>query len=102
MANTTATCTNCKKQFVTIEQEEKFLKEKSLPLPAQCPSCRQMRRLKLRGERALYKTTCQKCGKEIIVSYDPKTTENMILCKKDYEQYFMENDPIVKEPLSEV
>lgn len=99
MANNVITCSNCKKRFTTIEQEEKFLKDKDIPLPTQCPSCRQIRRLKLRGERALYKTNCQKCGKEIVVSYDPKTTENTILCKKDYEQYFLENDPIVKEPL---
>lgn len=99
MANITNTCLKCEKRFLIIETEQKFLQDKGLPLPAHCPSCRQLRRLKLRGERSLYKTKCQKCDKEIIVSYDPKTVQNMILCKKDYEQYFLENDPIITDPL---
>lgn len=56
----------------------------------------------LRGERSLYKTKCQKCGKEIIVSYDPEKVKNMILCKTDYEKYYEENDPIISAPLPEV
>lgn len=101
--NQTQTCTKCGKQFITIEQEQKFLQDKNLPLPQNCPSCRQRRRLMLRGaERALYKTTCQKCGKEIIVAYDPAKVTNTILCKKDYDQYFLENDNIIKEPLPEI
>ncbi len=99
--NTTQTCKTCSKQFLVIDLEKKFLDEKGLPLPQNCPSCRQTRRLKLRGERALYRATCQKCGKEIIVAFDPKTVQNAILCQKDYDQYFLENDPIIAEPLPE-
>ena len=100
MASITKTCEKCNKNFLIINQEQKFLAGKNLPPPAHCPSCRQLRRLMLRGaERALHKTTCHKCGKEIIVSYNPKTVKNIILCKKDYQQYFMENDPIIKDPL---
>lgn len=95
------TCTNCSKQFLVIEKEQEFLTQKNLPLPDKCPTCRQARRLSLRGERTLYKTTCQKCSKEIIVAYDPATVQNMILCKQDYERYYEENDPIIKEPLQE-
>ncbi|MBA3723430.1 MAG: zinc-ribbon domain containing protein [Candidatus Levybacteria bacterium] len=99
MANITQTCTVCSKQFLVIDKEQQFLQEKSLPLPTNCPTCRQTRRLKLRGERALYRAKCSKCDKEIIVSYDPKTVTNQILCKHDYEQYFLENDPIITDPL---
>lgn len=103
MANITQVCAKCGRKFLVIEQEQKFLSEKNIPLPTLCPSCRQLRRLMLRGaERALYKTTCQKCGKEIVVAYNPKDTKNTILCKKDYEEYFMENDPIINEPLPEM
>jgi len=97
--NRTQTCTNCSKQFLIIDKEQEFLKEKNLPLPLQCPSCRQLRRLTLRGQRNLYKTKCHKCSKEIVVSFDPERVKNIILCKQDYEQYFMENDPIIKTPL---
>ncbi len=101
MQNITATCTKCGKQFLILGREQKFLQEKGLPLPTECPSCRQMRRLSLRGQRALFKTNCQKCGKEIIVAYDPKTVKNPIFCREDYEKYFQENDPIIHEPLPE-
>lgn len=101
MANITATCTKCSKQFLILDREQKFLSDKGLPFPTMCPSDRQLRRLTLRGERALYKTKCQKCGKEIVVSYDPKTMKSPIYCKEDYEKYFAENDPIITDPLPE-
>lgn len=102
MANITQTCAKCTKAFLVIDQEQEFLKQKSLPLPKNCPTCRQLRRLSLRGDRALYKTRCQKCQQDIIVSYDPQKVQNKILCRKDYEQYYMENDPIIKDPLPEI
>lgn len=100
MANQTLTCAKCGKKFLVIEQEERFLKNKGLPLPTMCPTDRQIRRLMLRGnERALYKTKCQECGKEIVVSYDPAKTKNKILCKEDYAKWINENDTIINEPL---
>lgn len=102
MANITATCSKCNRQFLIIEQEQKFLSERGLPNPSMCPSCRQERRLKLRGGRQLFKTKCQKCEKEIIVSFDPQKTKRLILCKEDYQQWFEENDPIIEEPLPEI
>ena len=103
MASITQSCQKCNKQFLIIDPEQQFLAEKGLPLPAQCPTCRQMRRLSLRGsERALYKTTCQKCGAEIIVAYDPAKVTNPIYCKKDFDQYFLQNEAIITDPLPEV
>ncbi|HSX40294.1 MAG TPA: zinc-ribbon domain containing protein [Candidatus Saccharimonadales bacterium] len=102
MASVTQTCSKCGKQFLVIDQEQAFLKEKNLPLPAMCPSCRQMRRLSLRGaDRALFKTKCQKCGKEIIVAFDPAKATNAIYCQKDWDQFFYDNDPIITDPLPE-
>lgn len=103
MTAQTHTCTKCQKQFLIIDQEQKFLTEKNLPLPTMCPSCRQTRRLMIRGgERALYKTTCQQCGKEIVTSYDPKNVPGKILCKEDYEKYFAENEVIITDSLPDV
>lgn len=102
MPNTPATCSKCSKQFLIIEPEVKFLTDKGLPLPTQCPSCRQQRRLSLRGSgRQLYRTKCSKCSNEIIVAFDPATVQNPVYCKKDYDQYLLENDCIVTEPLPE-
>lgn len=102
MANATATCSKCKRQFLIIDQEQKFLQDKQLPMPVMCPSCRQERRLLLRGGRQLFKAKCQKCGKDMVTSYDPSKVKQMVLCKEDYEHWFEENDPIIKDPLPEV
>ncbi len=102
MASVTQTCTHCGKQFLVIEEEQAFLKQKGFPLPAMCPACRQQRRLALRGGRKLYKTTCQKCNKEIVVSFDPERAQQAIYCKEDYDKFVMENDPIIDEPLPNI
>lgn len=102
MANILGTCGTCTKQFLIIDQEQAFLREKGLPNPINCPNCRQARRLDLRGERVLFKTACQKCKKEIIVSYDPTKVQNTILCKEDYEQYYEDHDPIITDPLPQL
>ncbi len=67
-----------------------------------CPNCRQTRRLALRGERVLFKTDCQQCHKEIIVSYDPSNVQNAILCKEDYQKYYEEHDPMITDPLPQM
>lgn len=102
MANITQTCAKCSKQYLVIDKEQQFLQTKGLPLPVHCPSCRQQRRLMLRGnDRALYRAQCSKCNKEIIISFDPAKTPNQILCKQDYERYMSETDLIIHEPLPE-
>lgn len=78
------------------------MKQKGLPLPTNCPTCRQIRRLSLRGGRQLFKTRCQQCDKEIVVSFDPQKVKQKIFCKEDYEKFFMENDSIIADPLPEI
>lgn len=102
MANMTQACLRCQKQFLIIDQEQAFLTQKGLPLPTQCPSCRQLRRLSLRGGRQLFKTVCQKCQKEIVVSFDPQKVRQPIFCKEDYEKFLLESDLIIKEPLPNI
>lgn len=102
MANIKQACKKCNKDFLIIDLEQEFLKQKGLPLPANCPTCRQIRRLSLRGGRQLFRTKCQKCAKEIVVSFDPQKVKQKIFCKEDYEKFFMENDPIIKDPLPEI
>lgn len=102
MASITATCTKCSKQFLIIDQEQAFLKEKNLSLPTMCPPCRQTRRLMLRGNaRELFKSKCEKCGKDIIVSFDPAKATSPIFCKQDYEQYLSDHDVLLTDPLPE-
>lgn len=91
------TCQQCKKEFWVIKQEQEFLQKLGLPHPTACPGCRQARRLKDRGERNLYRTVCQQCGKNIIVSYDPQKETRKILCRKCYLEYFEKNSPLITD-----
>ncbi len=88
MVDITQTCTQCGKKFLIIDQEQEFLTKKQLPSPTLCPTDRQARRLAGRGERALYKTTCQECATSMITSYDPAKATSKILCKTCYSKYF--------------
>lgn len=97
MENIKKTCRNCNCEFWIIKQEQEFLSRSSLPLPENCPSCRQSRRLKDRGERNLYRTTCQQCSKNIIVTYDPKKETRKILCKPCYLDYFEKNSALITD-----
>lgn len=99
MAPVTQTCVKCQKQFLVIDPEQQFLREKGIPLPVNCPQCRQDRRLALRGGRKLYRTKCQVCGKDIVVSYDPDKAESTILCREDWEKYTVEHEFIITDPL---
>jgi len=89
-------CKTCGKEFWVIKQEQEFLQKMGLPYPSECPGCRQERRLKDRGERNLYRTTCQQCEKNIIVTYDPKKETRKILCRKCYLEWFEKNSVLIK------
>ena len=92
-----STCKTCNNEFWVIPQEQEFLKQMNLQFPANCPPCRQERRLKDRGERRLYKTTCQNCNKNIIVSYDPQKESRKILCKECYLNFFEKNPILITD-----
>lgn len=88
-------CADCKEDFLIIEQEMEFYKEKELPLPKKCPLCRQKRRLALRSEQKLYGSTCDKCGKDIIIAFKhPK--DQKVYCKPCYLEYFEKNEIVEK------
>ena len=98
MTDTTATCATCNKKFLIIEQELEFLKKKNLALPSLCPTDRQLRRMKDRGERTLYKTTCRKCDAGMITTFNPNTftAETKIFCQQCYREYFDKTDVLQK------
>lgn len=72
--------TECGKRFKVVPQELKLYKQKSLPLPQHCPSCRHRHRMALRAERALYKRKCGKCNCSILSVY-PESAPYIIYCQ---------------------
>lgn len=94
MADIVQVCSKCNKKFLIIDKEQEFLKKKGLAFPTLCSTDRQAKRVKDRGERVLYRTNCQQCGENVIVSYDPAKAKSKILCQKCYLAYFEKNDPL--------
>lgn len=89
------TCAKCQKPFLVIDQEEQFLKSHQWPVPTACPECRQARRMALRNPRKLQKAKCDKCGKEIIVSFERKTGDT-VYCKEDYLAWLESSNHLVE------
>lgn len=87
-------CAKCQKEFIIIDQEINFYKDKDYPLPKNCPSCRQKNRMARRNERELYGYECDNCSKQIVVAFDP-SGDQQIFCKKCYQEYMESNDCII-------
>lgn len=88
-------CTKCGKEFLIIDQEEKFLNEHNWPLPEMCPEDRQARRMALRDPRKFHKDKCDKCGKEIIVTFERKKGDR-VYCHEHYLEWYQSSDHLVK------
>lgn len=73
-------CQECQKTFTITNQDEEFFKKIKIPIPRQCPDCRQQRRLAWRNERFLYKRNCDFCNKEMISLYSADS-KYKIYCK---------------------
>ena len=85
-------CPECGEEFLIIDQEQGFYKEKGLPHPGECPLCRQKRRLSLRSGRKLYGSKCDKCGKEIIIAFEPPKDQK-VYCRECYLKFYESFDP---------
>lgn len=80
------TCSTCQKDFLVLDQEQEFLRKKEIPLPVDCPKCRQDKRLAMRNERNLYKRKCDKCGNAMISTYSEESPY-VVYCQKCYWEY---------------
>ncbi|MEX2028878.1 MAG: hypothetical protein WD963_00135 [Candidatus Paceibacterota bacterium] len=78
-------CIDCGKNYQIIQKELDFLHRMNLPIPGQCPLCRDRARIKLLNSIETYRRTCTKCDKEIETSYSPDRPE-IVYCEKCYQQ----------------
>lgn len=87
-------CEKCNSEFLIINKEIDFYKEKDFPLPKQCPKCRLERRIALRNKKELFGYNCDKCGKDIVIAFDPPTDQE-VYCKECFQAFLQANDCIV-------
>jgi hypothetical protein len=80
-------CSNCGKNYRLIQREIGFYKKFGLPIPDKCFNCRHESRMKKRNPRALWKTKCAKCDRNIETSYTPENQKiYKLYCEKCYNQ----------------
>jgi len=82
-------CSKCERGFRIIPMELKFLRERNLPLPRECPFCRIEEKFNqwVKNLR-LIPRVCDKCGANFETKYT-KDEAPIIYCKKCYQQEFV-------------
>ena len=81
-------CSNCKRGYKIIQGELELLRKVNLPVPHQCPKCRENRRFARMNKPGMYNRICDKCKKEIYTPYASDRPE-IVYCVKCYQQEFV-------------
>jgi len=81
--NNSPICNKCGKNYRIITEETKFYKKMNLPEPDNCPSCREVLRMRLITPQKLWIRKCNQCDKEVKTSYSPERPE-IIFCNDCY------------------
>lgn len=89
-------CNQCGKPFRLIDLELEFLRKQGYPEPEKCPTCRQKRRKALRNPNQFFQRNCDRCGKEIITTYDPEKGD-IVYCEKCFAEYYEREDPLFRK-----
>jgi CxxC-x17-CxxC domain-containing protein len=104
IADKTLTCRDCGTQFVWTAGEQEFYQSRGLTnAPGRCPSCRQARKASggyssgggggfssggggyERGPRQMYPATCDNCGKQTEVPFQP-TSGKPVYCSDCFRE----------------
>jgi hypothetical protein len=80
-------CMNCGRGYKITKGEYDLLRKLNLPIPHECPKCRENKRFSKLNPPKLYKRNCAKCEKEIITAFAPEKPET-VYCEKCYQQEF--------------
>ncbi|MFH1218793.1 MAG: zinc-ribbon domain containing protein [Candidatus Peregrinibacteria bacterium] len=78
-------CEDCGKNYKIVEEELKFYKRQSLPIPLKCHDCRHLYRFALRPPRILNPRTCYSCYAEIKTVY-AKNRPEPVYCENCYHE----------------
>ena len=81
-------CTSCKRSYRIVKGEFDLLRKLSLPVPRECPKCRENNRFARMTKPGLYHRNCAKCGNPIYTPYPPEDGR-IIYCVKDYQAEFL-------------
>jgi len=81
-------CINCGKGYKITKGEFDLLRKMNLPVPHECPKCRESKRFARMTVPKLYDRECAKCGVAIRTPYAPDD-KKIVYCIKCYQQEFL-------------
>jgi hypothetical protein len=80
-------CASCQRSYKIVLGELNLLRKMGLPLPHECPKCRENKRFARMTKPKLYHRNCQKCEAPIYTPYAPEVP-NIVYCVKCYQAEF--------------
>lgn len=81
-------CHSCKRGYKIILGELDLLRKLDLPIPHECPKCRESKRFARENKPGMYYRKCAKCGDAIYTPYSPEDPR-IVYCVKDYQAEFL-------------
>jgi hypothetical protein len=81
-------CANCARSYKVVQGELDLLRKMGLPVPHECPKCRENRRLTTQNKPGMYHRYCAKCNANIYTPYAPERPE-IVYCVKCYQAEFI-------------
>lgn len=81
-------CENCGKGYKIVKGELDLLRKMNLPVPHECPKCRENKRFDRLNKPKLYDRNCMKCNVDIYTPY-AKDRPEIVYCVKCYQQEFI-------------
>ena len=80
-------CADCSRGYKITNGELGLLRKMNLPLPHECPKCRENKRFDRITKPKMYYRKCNKCDVEIYTPYAPEDPR-IVYCVKDYQALF--------------
>lgn len=80
-------CALCKRGYKITQGEFGLLRQMNLPIPHECPKCRENKRFARMTKPGMYNRNCAKCQADIYTPYAPKDPK-IVYCVKCYQQEF--------------
>lgn len=81
----TIACAVCTKPYRIVKGELELLQKMNLPLPHNCPKCRENARFARLNPIKLYARHCAKCEKPIVTAFSPDKPD-MVYCVSCYQK----------------
>jgi hypothetical protein len=81
-------CISCGRGYRIVKGEFDLLRKMNLPLPHECPKCRENERFARENKPGMYHRNCAKCNEAIYTPYAPERPE-IVYCVKCYQQEFI-------------